>query len=171
MADACLCVWCGVVCVYCVFAPLSPSTFSQFITALVISDPFASLPAENASIFCAILQGFPLITTGNCMCTIHFQPPHYKKKRERRGGSRVNSRRIAAGTQLQGVLWRKLKEWPVVLGSSRIVCQAPSLPLSSVLSFMSIILPFKQSQQGISSCGSKEMVKRDFLKEASLRTC
>lgn len=28
----------------------------------------------------------------------------------------MNSRRIAAGTQLRGVLWRELKEWPLVLG-------------------------------------------------------
>lgn len=38
----------------------------------------------------------------------------------------MNSRRIAAGTQLRGVLWRELKEWPVVLGSGGIVCQSPS---------------------------------------------
>lgn len=41
----------------------------------------------------------------------------------------MNSRRIAAGTQLRGVLWRELKEWPVVLGSVSIVCQSRSLRL------------------------------------------
>lgn len=41
----------------------------------------------------------------------------------------MNSRRIAAGTQLRGVLWRELKEWPVVSGGGGIVCQSPSLRL------------------------------------------
>lgn len=133
------------------------------------------LIGENA-IFCVILQDFPVNDASDYMClpTIHFHPPPHTSTRpsppsfftpilkgERLGGSRGNSRRIAAGTQLGGVLWRELKEWPVVLSSSSIVCLA-SLPLCP-LSFSSLMancnIPlFKQSQQG--TCSAYEKINK-----------
>lgn len=81
--------WRMLVCVFVVCLPLPTTTKPPFVTTLCISDPSASLPEENASIFCAVLQGFPLMTPGTaCACPLFiFNPPspHIKKGRDGEG--------------------------------------------------------------------------------------
>ena len=79
----CVCGICGV------FAPTPlPPPFSQFNTTLCLAtlSPSASLPEKNASIFCAILQGFPLMTPGTaCAYPLFTIPPSHPLPIVKRG--------------------------------------------------------------------------------------
>lgn len=110
-----------------------------------------------------------------CLPTIHFQPPPPILKRGETGREWGEQQENSGWDSAARSVVARAERMACCVGQRRYCVSglslALSLSLSSVLSFMSIIPPFKQSQRGISSSGRKESVKRKFLGEALLRTC